>query len=159
MGGLIATILAARFPVHRLALFAAAFQVRKAPIGVGRILGPLLPRVRSTMFTPRPDGDVRKIFHDPYGEWLFVRQVGELARIRAEAWRALPMVSAPVLAWFSHDDEVVPPSAANALFRLRPQVPQEIRMLRGVGHVITVYESREEVTSGTLEFLRSEATL
>ncbi len=156
MGGLIASILASTFPVSRLALFAAAFSVRKVPIGLGRILGPVIPRVRSRVFTPRPEGDVRKIFYDSYAEWLFVKQVGELSRIRRLAWRALPSVHAPVLAWFSHDDEVVPPSAAGALKQLPPETQQTTKMLRGVGHVITVYESRELVTRETVAFLRGD---
>jgi carboxylesterase len=111
MGGIIAVLLAAQFPVSRLVLLAPALRTRN-PILVFTPFIKLFVRRMRWPYTPRED------FNDPdyaalareYWEWRYSGQAASLLHMQRMARRALSKVTADTLTIVGDSDASVPVS-------------------------------------------------
>ncbi len=111
MGGVLAVLLASRFPSARLVLLAPAFQFRNRLLPYSRIIGPFVRRIR---WQPLPtqeihDEDHAVLFRE-YWQWRYPRQGAAYLRLRNMAVRALPHVTAETLIIAGKADRNVPPT-------------------------------------------------
>jgi carboxylesterase len=146
MGGLLAVMLASRFPVKRLALAAPALRTRNPLLLLTPVLAALVRRIP----VPRPEGFIDeddRFMAAEYWRWRFPGPLAELLRLQRMAVRALPGVRADTLTLIGSEDRTVPasvlrliqaragarstrgcvlPGAGHRIFREEPQACAEI---------------------------------
>jgi len=113
MGALLALILAARFPVGRLALVAPGVKVNNPLLPLSPVLALFMRRLR---WPPvRPLGTVspedEEVLAREYWSWRFGSQSASLLRLKRMANRSLPRVRADTLVVLGGKDPTVPLSA------------------------------------------------
>jgi carboxylesterase len=109
MGGILATLLAARFPVQRLVLLAPALKARNPLLPWSPVLGLFIRRVRgqSTSLQPAHDEHYAQLARE-YWSWRYPGQAASLLRLKRMASRALRRVTADTLTIVGAMDRSVP---------------------------------------------------
>ncbi|MFA5468715.1 MAG: alpha/beta fold hydrolase [Sphaerochaetaceae bacterium] len=115
MGGAIAVILASRYPIERVVLYAPALLLPTVPRYLLRVISPFVKRkkvkwaqdTRYNFFDERDEGDDLYLGSE-YWSYLYPRQVLELIAIMDEAQRVLPQVKCDILVITGGDDATVP---------------------------------------------------
>jgi len=109
MGGLLAVLLASRFPVGRLVLLAPALRASNPLLPVSPFLSLLFRRVRWPVKTVQtiddPDYEVQA---REYWRWRYVPQSASLLRLQRMARRALGAVTSETLTLAGDEDRSVP---------------------------------------------------
>lgn len=119
MGALLAILIAARFPVARLALVAPGVKVNNPLLPFAPVLALLFRRLR---WPPvRPLGTVNaedeEVLAREYWSWRFGGPSASLLRLKRMATRSLPRVRADTLVVLGGKDPTVPLSAWDAVKR------------------------------------------
>lgn len=113
MGALIATIIAARYDVPRLALLAPAFHTRNRLLFLSPLGKLIVPRLRGA-WREDQESDPRTVeMGREYSSYNYLRNAAELRRIQRAARRSLGAVRAPTLVVVSQSDRTVPEQVAN----------------------------------------------
>jgi carboxylesterase len=137
MGGLLAVLLAARFPVERLVLLAPALQARNRLLPFTPILSLFLRRVPWAVTTTQeildPDYAVQA---REYWRWRFLPQAASLFRLQLMARRALPRVRADTLTVVGDQDRSVPVSVIALVEKLAAAARTEHLVVRKGTHLI-----------------------
>lgn len=110
MGGLIAILLAARFPVARVALLAPPVRSRDPRLPFTPILGLFIRKSRRDIVEPLPDDPEEARLAREYRGYRYPRQLAGIAALARQARRALPLVTAPTLTVVARQDRYVNPS-------------------------------------------------
>ena len=147
MGGVIAIILASRFPVRRLALAAPAVDVTSRLMWAAPWIGPFVPRVDKE---PDPedlaDPALSRLTRE-YWSAQWNRPAAELYRLMKQARRRLSEVKAPTLTIVSKLDDTVPLQAANRIERDIGADTVRTTVLEESAHVVTNDSQRDEVAA------------
>jgi carboxylesterase len=153
MGGVLSIILASRFPIDRLMLFAPAVIVNNPLISLSKLIGRMLPRTKHIpLIDENASPEIQEI-QRRYGSYTWIRQAGELHRLQRIAKRYLPRVHAQTFMILSENDITVP-LASGRLIEKRINSKDIIhRIYSKSGHVITNGSERERAVSETLEWL------
>ncbi len=115
MGGAIAVILAERYSIERLVLYAPALMLRAIPRFLLQIMAPFIKRKkikwsqdeRYPFFDERDEGDDAYLGSE-YWSYLYPRQVLELVKIMESSQEALKGVKGDILVVTGGLDEAVP---------------------------------------------------
>jgi carboxylesterase len=110
MGGLIAILLAVRFPVARMALLAPPVKSRDPRLPFTPVLGLFIRRRRREILEPLPDDPEEARLVREYRGYRYPRQLAGIAVLARQARRALPCVTAPTLTVVARHDRYVDPS-------------------------------------------------
>jgi carboxylesterase len=121
MGGIIASLLASRFPVPRMVLMAPALKLQ-GPLGMTEIIHPFVNKKlkkplweHDPAYTFRDDRDEDDDLYmgQEYWTWAYFSRMADLSRLRKRAVSRLHHVSADVLTIMGGRDETVAPDAAS----------------------------------------------
>lgn len=155
MGGAIGILLAARFPVTRLALYAPAIRTRNRFVPLAPILHPVVPPFRKALPERYEDAE-RQNLADAYWNVRRPRAIASLARLIAAANRALPQVTAPTMTVVSEADRAVPASVAERIERrVGAKSIRTVRLDRS-GHVVTAGVDRERVAAESVAWFSED---
>jgi carboxylesterase len=113
MGGLLAILLASRFPVARLALVAPGVRINNPLLPLAPVLAPFMRRARRPDAVPRGlvDPDDEAVLAREYWSWRFGSQSASFLRLQRAANRRLHLVTAETLVVLGANDPTVPLSA------------------------------------------------
>ena len=120
MGGIIASLLASRFPVSRMVLMAPALKLQ-GPLGMTELIHPFINKKlkkplweQDGAYTFRDDRDEDDDLYmgQEYWTWAYFKRMADLSRLRKKAVRRLHKVNADVLTILGARDETVAPDAA-----------------------------------------------
>jgi len=113
MGGLLALILASRFPVARLALVAPGVKVTNPLLPLTPLLAPFMGRLKWPDAVPRGlvDADDEAVLAREYWSWRYGSQSSSFLRLQHMANRRLHLVTADTLVVLGAKDPTVPLSA------------------------------------------------
>ena len=116
MGGVLAALLASRFPVARLVLLAPAFRFANRLLGWSGLVGLFVSRFKrkDSVATEASDSDTTALSRE-YWQWRYPRQAASYLRIRRMAVRALPRVTADTLVILGQEDRSVPATVVTLL--------------------------------------------
>jgi carboxylesterase len=109
MGGLLAILLASRFPVGRLVLLAPAVRASNPLLPLSPFLRLFIRRAPWPVTAPQKvvDEDVAALSRE-YWRWRYPAQAASLRRLQVKARRALPRVTADTLTLIGGADPTVP---------------------------------------------------
>lgn len=153
MGAILATMLAAQFPVAKIALLAPAFTNTNQLILLSPLLGVLVPRIRSdwdpeTLSTP----ELREIGRE-YGTYNYSRMAAELLKLQRKGRRSLRRVSSDTLIVVSESDRTVPLSVATLIEKSVASENVSTVIIKASGHQIAEDVDRDEVAAAVLSWL------
>jgi len=154
MGGLLAIVLAGRFPVNRLALFAPALAVAHPMVRWTPVLRYLVPPFP---VPPKEEFDDPGLQHLAEHYWNERRpmQIASVQRLITIARRSLGDITAPVLTIVSEGDRTVPLRAAELVERrVASETVRTVRLQRS-GHVVTSGVEKELVAEEVLQWFCS----
>lgn len=114
MGGAIALILAERFHIHKVVLYAPALSIPSLPLGLVSILGLFVKKRRQRWqaddrypFFDDRDASDDAYLGEAYWSWLFPRQLRQLGLLMREALKALTGSESDILVMTGGEDTVV----------------------------------------------------
>jgi carboxylesterase len=110
MGGLLALVLASRFPVERLALLAPPILTHDPRLPFTPLLGLFITRRRRRIVEPLPEDPEEATLAREYRGFRYPRQIAGILALRRLARRGLPLVSADTLTITAREDPYVPAS-------------------------------------------------
>ncbi len=154
MGGLLATMAAARVPADGLVLLAPGFllpeRIKAAPF-----LAPFVPYVRRGNPVPAWDeAEPRRTYHEEYRSDDMVRQAAQLLRLSREALRELPSIRCRVLVVGAEKDRSVPARVVDLVkARARGAASVETEVMGGVGHLFHFVDDPDRAAARVLRFL------
>ena len=139
LGGIIALLAAARYPVHGVVALATPYDVtpdlRLRTVRVWSVVIPWIFKGR----TPIVDFKLSRREKDyPAYPYFPTRILAEVEEIKLVMRAELAHIKAPVLLIQSRKDPSVPPQSAEGLFAQLPDVPKELFMLDDAGHSIVM---------------------
>ncbi len=160
MGGLLAVLLAAVFPVERLALMAPALEMRSRYMSLAPVLRLLRHSIPidwepdpSVEFFDDRDPDDDTVLGKEYWSSLNLKQINELFKLRKEATRLLPKVSADTLVLTGGNDPTVP-EHVGAMIEAKIKGPVRHVHLPESSHLIPYDPNAAERTVAMDEILR-----
>ncbi|MBN1242271.1 MAG: alpha/beta fold hydrolase [Spirochaetales bacterium] len=154
MGGLLATMAAARVPVDGLVLLAPGFLLPER-IKVAPFLAPFVPFVRRGLPVPAWDAEEpRRTYHAEYRSDDMVRPAAELLRLSREALRELPAIRCRILAVGAENDRSVPARVVDLVReRATGAASVETEVMEGVGHLFHFVDDPDRAAARVLRFL------
>ncbi|KGE73767.1 hypothetical protein DC28_00645 [Spirochaeta lutea] len=153
MGGVLALLLAAQFPVEGLMLFAPALVVSNPLIGLSKLIGSMIPRTRHV---PRVDEEAEPELQEiqrQYGSFTWIRQGGELYRLQRMCRKSLGHITADTMMVLSQQDITVPLRSGEIIKRRINAKQLDYKIYTQSGHVITNGIEKEKALADTLEWL------
>jgi carboxylesterase len=155
MGGLLATIVAAEFPVDRLLLFAPAFRVSNRLVALTPLLR-FLVRPRPVKSPETYNDPERQFLADEYWNWQWPQQTASLYRLMRRARSELSAVDVPTLTVVSGGDQTVPERVAEEIdARLGTENHYVVRLSES-GHVVTNDTERDTVADAVVQWLAGD---
>ncbi len=146
MGGLIATLLAAHYPVAGAILLAPAFLVSNRLVPLTPLLRFIVPPVKAQTSETYDDPE-RRHMADEYWNWRWPHQTASLYYLIRKARKALPAVSCRSLLIVSQADRTVPVSVAPFVERQIGSPECRTVILEESAHVITDGQERSRVAA------------
>lgn len=145
MGGLLALLLAAKYPqITGLALFAPALRVR------GLYGANVLQYFKA--YLDKDLTDVNPLWSG-YGNYP-VRGLAQLNKLQHETWRRLPQVRQPTLLVMAGRDDSVNPRTAGLIHRRIGSARLETVWMPDSTHVVLLSDQRDEVNQRFHQFLQ-----
>ncbi len=159
MGGVLALLLAAEFPVPRIALMSVPRTIADKSVYLAPIAGRFVKIVRR----PNPDRGVlceeARSRHVCYDSGIPVRQSWQLFRMIRRAMTVLPRVRADALVVQSRMDGVIPPDSADYIVKRLGSVHKEAAFIAESGHAVTVDREKEKVADMVVAFMEPQRRL
>lgn len=159
MGGLLAILLAARFPVARLALVAPGVKVNNPLLPLAPVLAPFFPRLRwppvRPLGTVNPEDET--VLAREYWSWRFGSQSASFLRLQRMARRHLPRVRADTLVVLGGKDPTVPLSAWDVVRRRIGSRAVERVVLPGSVHQVLTGDERGPASDAIARWLTPPA--
>jgi carboxylesterase len=155
MGGLLAIILAARFPVARLCLVAPGVRISNLLLPLTPVLRLFMRRMRWPDAVPRGlvDADDEAVLAREYWSWRFGSQSASVLRLQRMANRRLRQVSADTLVVLGGRDPTVPLSAWDLIrARIGSTVLERVVLPESV-HQIPTGADREPAADAIVRWL------
>lgn len=153
MGGVLAAILGATFPVKKIALYAPAFRVRNKFIPLSGLFGLFRKRVRSGAHEQYQEPE-KEYISTEYWDYLWPSQSWGLYRLMRKAVRRLHRIEGEVLTIVSEADETVPPAVARLVESKIDAARRQTVVLTRSSHVVTRDTEADRVAQETIRFFR-----
>lgn len=151
MGGALALLAAARYPVAGVVAMAAPYQLpkdwRQHFLGVVRLIQPEIAKGPPDWCNPDAARD-----HISYRTYPTIA-VGELNKLLAQLRASLPNVHAPVLLIHSRLDTSVAPENMDCIYAALGTTDKQRIWLKNSGHVITREPERQTVFKAAADFI------
>jgi carboxylesterase len=157
MGGLLAVILASRFPFRRVALAAPALRATNPLLVLTPVLAPLIRRFPVPHGQEYEDEDERWLAEE-YWSWRFPGPLAELAGLQRVARRALPLLRADTLTLIGEEDRTVPRSVLRLVERKAAAGRRESVILPGCGHRIFRESCRDAACAEIVRWFTGNGT-
>jgi carboxylesterase len=154
MGGVLAVILAATFPIKKVALYAPALRVRNRFIPLSGVYGLLFKRVRSGAHEYYQEPEMEYLSAE-YWDYLWPSQSWGLFRLMRKAVRRLRRIEGEVLTIVSEADETVPTGVAKLVESKVEASRRRTVILTKSGHVVTRDTEAERVAQETIRFFQT----
>ena len=154
MGGVIAAIVAATFPVRKVALYAPALRVRNRFIPLSGLFGLFRKRVRSGEHEQYHEPE-KEYISTEYWDYLWPSQSWGLYRLMRKAVRRLRLIEGEVLTIISEADETVPPLVAKLVESKVEASRRQTVVLTRSSHVVTRDTEADRVAQETIRFFGS----
>jgi len=154
MGGVLAAMLAAHFPVSRLVLVAPALRTKNPLLPLSPLLGLFLRRTARRMdpSTVAKDEESQSLARE-YWHWRYPRQASSLLWLQRRANRALRAVTADTLTIVGTADSSVPVSViAHVEKRIAARARHHV-VLEGARHSIFAGPAADTVIDETVRWL------
>lgn len=153
MGGLIASLVAARFNPKKLLLFAPAFATVDKHLSLTPFLKLFLKTVPDDSPAFYTDPEFLKAQKDYIGV-QYVSMAAEFYKLMLLAKRNLPYVKAKSLVVLSEKDQRVPLKEVRDILEKKLKAPKEYLILKESSHATTDDVEKEQVAKRVLEFLK-----
>ena len=156
MGGILAVLLASRFPVGKLVLVAPALRASNPLLMLTPVLGLFFRKVRWPVTATRAvtDDDTAVLARE-YWSWRFPGRLSALLRLQRKAVRALRRVRADTLVVVGARDLTVPASVADFVTRRIGSATTRELVLPQATHQTLAGDEGERATDAILGFLTS----
>ncbi len=154
MGGILATILAARFSVSGLMLFAPAFYAHNRLLPFTPLLRPLGGKFRKRQPAIAETAD-EEVLAREYWNWSWPGAGAELLHLQRRGRRALRNVTCPTLVVASRADEAVPIRVAPLVVDTVGSDRVDSMILEKSGHTVTVGVDRDIVAERAIGWLET----
>lgn len=155
MGAVLATLIAAHFPVELLALFAPAFVASNPMIALAPFLRFFLPPLASREPERFPDDPEREYMSREYWSHHYPDKLHDLYTLMKKGRRALPAVVSPTLLVVSEADRSVPIRVREVVERRIGAESMKTIVLAESAHVVTDDVDRERVADALVTFLHA----
>ena len=152
MGAILAAMLAARFPVPRLALLAPAFQNTNKLILLAPLLKFLVPRKKSDWDPESIEEPEKRAIGIEYGTYNYAGMAAEVLKLQRSGRRLLPRVSADTLSVISEGDRTVPLSVATLIERSVGAETVSTLVVKESGHQMVEDVDRNEVVDAVVSW-------
>jgi carboxylesterase len=155
MGGLLALLAAANYPLDGAVALAAPFSpATHRPSPLLRLLGRLRPMVRKECVEFDPElGSRREKDYPAYAVYPW-RIYAEIVTLRQEVMAAVPRIRVPVLLLQSRDDAMIPPDSMERLYEALDTPEKEKVWFEGLGHGMVRDPQRQLVFDAVAGFLK-----
>ena len=157
MGGLIATLLAAQYPVAGTILLAPAFLVSNRLVPLTPVLRFIVPPIKARSSEVYDDPE-RQHMADEYWNWRWPHQTASLYYLIRRSRRALAAVSCRTLLIASRTDRTVPVTVVPFVERRIGSSAHRTVILEESTHVITDGAERERVASEMCGWLEADGS-
>jgi len=154
MGGVIASIIAEKFPVEKLLLYAPALMASDSRIKISGFLGIFMKKVRKNEITDYGDKYLNSLAEE-YWNWNYPKQAYSLYKLQKMAVKNLSKINTDIFLVMSEKDTDVP-------FRVNGIIKSKINnekiselILKESGHVVTNDKEKETVALKTVEYLNN----
>ena len=155
MGGVIASILAARFHVQDVVLLAPALQTVNPLVRWTPLIQYFVPALRKGTRSHGDEQDpLRRYLAEQYWDWNWPRQTASLYRLIRMARRQLAHLDGRVLTIVSRADDTVPVGVAHYIDERIASPDHYVVTLDESDHVVTNGCERDEVARAVVEWLR-----
>lgn len=152
MGGVIATLVAVRFNVARLALLAPAFATRNRFVGLSPFLKRLVPSIR-TSWQEDKETDPRVVaLGREYSTHNYTSMIAELVRIQRTGRRSLRDLKADTLVVVSLADQSVPPGVADLVEERARHARVERVTVERSNHQLSEHVDRDVVADAVVSW-------
>jgi len=154
MGGVLAALLAAHFPVSRLVLAAPALKTRNPLLPLSPLLGLFYRRMawRLDWSLVPDDPELQEIARE-YWQWRYPRQAASLLRLQRKANSALRRITADTLTIVGTADQSVPVSVIGHVEgRIAARVHHHV-ILEGAKHGLFLGASADRAMDETVRWL------
>jgi esterase/lipase len=154
MGGILAVLLASRFPVGKLALLAPALRASSPLLPLTPLVGLFVRRVRWPIPETRKviDSDTEVLARE-YWSWRFPAQLGSIFRLQRMGVRALRRVTADTLVVVGGQDHTVPTSVAALVERRIGTKNVRRLLLPGATHQVLAGNEGQGAIDAVVSFL------
>jgi carboxylesterase len=154
MGGLLALLAAANYPLDGAVIMAAPFSpAAERSSLLPRLVGWLRPMVRKEGVEFDPElGSRREKGYPAYAVYPS-RIYAEIVALRQEVVAAVPRIQVPVLLLQSRDDGMIPPDSMERIYEALGTADKEKVWLEGLGHGIVRHPQRQVVFDAVAGFL------
>jgi len=158
MGGVLAVLLASRFPAARLVLLAPAFQFTNRLLPWSLLIGPFVRRVRwqATAQQVMSDMDYAALSRE-YWQWRYPRQGTSYLRLRRLAVRSLSRVTSETLIIVGKADRNVPSTVVPFLEKRMTSAATRHLVYGNASHLLFTGPDAEEIRSKVSGWLTAPA--
>jgi len=154
MGGLLALLLGAFFPVSKIVLFAPALATKSRQVYLTPFIKYLIKR-RAVPVTIREEDDEETIYYKKeYKGVNSLSTIAELVKLIHLTRKNLKKIHSSLLVFWSEDDDSVSKGALKILDQKTKEISIEKVVLKESGHLVTNGPEKEIVQKKVLEFLR-----
>ena len=153
MGGILSVILASKFDVKRIVLYAPAFITAfQRYIPLTMVLSPFLKKTKKKYPPKEEDDPIKRRLREEYWVYNFYKQSWEFFKLQFEGRKALFKFSGEALVVVSKSDRTVPIAVKDYLDQ-KMGGRKRFVVLEKSQHVLTVDVEKEQVLEETLKFL------
>lgn len=152
MGGLLASILAARFNPEKLILFAPAFEITAKRVWLTPFVKFFVKKMSNTNKPFYTSPEYLKAQSDYIGV-TYIDKIADFYKLKKLAHKNLEYVKAETLIVLSHKDQTVPLEVQDIL-NSKLKSPKEYLLLQESSHTVTDDIEREQVAKKVIAFLK-----
>ena len=154
MGGILSVILASKFNIERVVLYAPAFLTAfQKYIPLTMVLSTFLRKTKKKNPPKEEEDPVKRRLREEYWVYNFYKQSWEFFKLQFEGRKKLPEFSGEALVVVSKSDRTVPINVKDYLDK-NMGGRKKFVILEKSQHVLTVDIEKEKVLEETLKFLK-----
>ncbi len=152
MGAILATIVAARFDVPRVALLAPAFRNTNRSIVLAPLLRRIIPRVRGDWREDHETDPRAREMGREYATYHYTAMAAEMLRMQRIGRRVLPALRAETLVVVSRSDQTVPLEVVELIARRSSAARLETVVVDRSNHHLAEHVDREIVAEAVVHW-------
>lgn len=157
MGGVLSLLLAAKFPVPRIALLAPAVLTRSRLLFLAPVLRHIVPRIPGDWNASRDPDPAAGPIGTEYKTHSYTKAIAELYRLQKMGQKALPLVQSDTLVIASKGDETVPAVVADYITSTISSAVKKAILLEKSGHQMVQGPEGDNVCRAVVDWFLREA--